>query len=198
MKRIGVTQRVVVVAHRGERRDALDQRWTPFLAACGLLSVPIPNHPPTAEALAEDLRLDGLLLTGGNSLVELGGDAPERDETERALVDWARHRRRPILGVCRGMQFVQRLFDVPLEHVPGHVCARQTVRIGDSVEVVNSYHEFGTRSSAGGLEVWAMAEDGVVEAVRHGSEPLTGIMWHPERIDPFRAQDVALFTRVFA
>jgi gamma-glutamyl-gamma-aminobutyrate hydrolase PuuD len=42
-----------------------------------------------------------------------------------------------------------------------------------------------------------VAADGVVKAVRHSAHPITGIMWHPERIAPFAADDVALFRRVF-
>jgi putative glutamine amidotransferase len=47
------------------------------------------------------------------------------------------------------------------------------------------------------LDVWAVAGDGVVKAVRHSAQPLTGIMWHPERFAPFSSADVALFRRVF-
>ncbi len=43
MKAVGVTQRVELVADYGERRDCLDQAWTQFLAACGLLPVLLPN-----------------------------------------------------------------------------------------------------------------------------------------------------------
>ena len=43
MKPVAITQRVSVVPAYGERRDCLDQAWTKFLAACGLLPVLIPN-----------------------------------------------------------------------------------------------------------------------------------------------------------
>ena len=46
------------------------------------------------------------LLTGG----EDPGTSPPRDDTERALLDWAIGDRLPVFGVCRGLQFVQRYF----------------------------------------------------------------------------------------
>ena len=44
---------------------------------------------------------------------------------------------------------------------------------------------------------WAIADDGVVKAVQHADRSTTGIMWHPERMDPFAPADIALFQRVF-
>jgi putative glutamine amidotransferase len=76
MRTIGLTQRVTVVPEYGERRDALDQRWSDFLSACGYLPVPLPNRPHTAVALAQAAGVGGILLTGGNDPVVLGGDAP--------------------------------------------------------------------------------------------------------------------------
>ena len=63
---------------------------------------------------------------------------------------------------------------------------------------VNSYHHFAAFDSRPPLDVWAVADDGVVKAIRHSAQPITGIMWHPERSAPFSPADVALFRRVFA
>jgi len=57
----------------------------------------------------------------------------------------------------------------------------------------NSYHSLGSRKSAEELLVEARAEDGVIEAVRHSSKKIYGMMWHPERNSPFEKSDVALF-----
>ncbi len=57
---------------------------------------------------------------------------------------------------------------------------------------MNSYHDWGCTSVPSGLETWATADDGVVKAVRWPGLPVVGIMWHPERILPYRAQDVSL------
>ncbi|MBM3531931.1 MAG: hypothetical protein FJX60_02705 [Alphaproteobacteria bacterium] len=190
MRAVAVSQRVDTVPCRGERRDALDQSWTSLLAACDLLALPMPNHPDVAAAMFSDGPV-GLLLTGGNDLARYGGDAPERDETERRLLSIARERGLPVMGVCRGMQVIQDVFDVPLKRIEGHVAIRHRLTgPGGGVEV-NSFHGFGAAGSVPELEVTARAPDGIVEAIRHVREPIIGQMWHPERETPYDAADVA-------
>jgi gamma-glutamyl-gamma-aminobutyrate hydrolase PuuD len=198
MKAVAVTQRVSVVPAHGERFDCLDQGWTKFLAACGLLPVLLPNVIEAALALCEGTGIVGLVLTGGNDLAALGGDAPERDSVENALLDFAERRALPVLGVCRGMQVIQQRFAIPLCRVEGHVAQRQVIRIEGEPREVNSYHHIAAFDSRPPLDVWAVADDGVVKAIRHSAQPITGIMWHPERFTPFSPADVALFRRVFA
>jgi putative glutamine amidotransferase len=72
------------------------------------------------------------------------------------------------------------------------------IRINGGLREVNSYHRFAAFETRAPLEVWAVANDGVVEAVRHSTQPVTGIMWHPERCSPFAAEDVLLFRDSFA
>lgn len=197
MKTVAITQRVTVVPEYGERRDCLDQAWPRFIAACGLLPLPVPNVIEVALAMCGGSDIAGLVLTGGNDLAALGGDAPERDATENALLDAAESRGLPVLGVCRGMQLIQQRCAVPLQRVEGHVTRRQIIHIDGEPMEVNSYHRFAARESRPPLAVWAVADDGVVKAIRHTARPTTGIMWHPERNTPFAANDVALFRRVF-
>ena len=197
VKIVAVTQRVAVVPEYGERRDCLDQAWSRFIAACGLLPLPLPNVVEVALAMFGRSDVAGLLLTGGNDLAALGGDAPERDATENALLAAAESRRLPVIGVCRGMQLIQQRYAVPLRRVEGHVRPRQTIDIDGTATEVNSYHNFGAGESPPPLEAWARARDGVVKAIRHSGQPVTGIMWHPERTTPFAARDIALFRDVF-
>ena len=197
MKTVAVTQRVSVVPAYGERRDCLDQTWARFLTNCRLLPVLLPNVPETALALCEVAGVGGLVLTGGNDLAELGGDAPERDAVERSLLDWAERARIPVLGVCRGMQVIQRRFLNVLDRVEGHVTPRQVIQVDGERCEVNSYHHFASREVRPPLEMWALADDGVVKAVRHSTLPMTGIMWHPERQFPCSPADVGLFRRIF-
>ncbi len=197
MKKVAITQRVSVVPEYGERRDCLDQAWPRFLAACGLMSLALPNVVEVATALCAGADVTGLVLTGGNDLAALGGDAPERDATENALLDLAESRGLPVLGVCRGMQMIQQRCGIPLRRVEGHVTRHQVIRVCGEPTEVNSYHRFAAFESRPPLDVWAVADDGVVKAIRHLDRSTTGIMWHPERMDPFAAADVALFRRVF-
>jgi len=112
MTLVAVTQRVAVEPRHGERRDCLDQAWTRFLLACGLTPMPAPNQQEAALALCTTAPVAGIVLTGGNDLAAYGGDAPERDATEGALIDLAARRGWPVLGVCRGMQMIQERFGI--------------------------------------------------------------------------------------
>ena len=197
MRLVAITQRVAVVPGYGERRDCLDQAWPRFLAACGLLPLAMPNVAEVALAMLRDANVTGLVLTGGNDLAALGGDAPERDATENALLDAAEARGLPVLAVCRGMQLLQQRCAIPLLRAEGHVTPRQNIRIDGQAAEVNSYHRFAASESRPPLDVWAVAADGVVKAVRHSGRPITGIMWHPERNTPFAAADISLFRRAF-
>ncbi len=197
MKIVAVTQRVVVEPVHGERRDCLDQAWVRFLQACGLLPVLVPNFPGLVAPLCDAAAVEGIVLTGGNDLAAYGGDAPERDATEAALLELALTRGWPVMGVCRGMQVIQNRFDVKLRPVEGHVTPRQLIRIEGRETEVNSYHKFGAFETRPPLDVWAVAPDGVVKAVRHESAKMVGIMWHPERLTPFAGRDIAILRRFF-
>lgn len=197
MKRIALTQRVEIIPAYGERRDALDQRWSQFLLHAGLWPIIVPNDPAYVEVILKQETFDGLLLTGGNSLVRYGGEALERDEIESRLLNYAIARKLPVLGVCRGMQMLLDRYGATLQQVSGHTVAQQEINIEGRRVQVNSYHDWGTCEAPSDLEVWARADDGVVKAVRHRRQSLWGIMWHPERCIPFRFEDLALVRRVF-
>jgi gamma-glutamyl-gamma-aminobutyrate hydrolase PuuD len=197
LKRVAITQRVARVEHYAERRDCLDQAWPQFLAACGLLPVVVPNVPDVALELFNSADVAGLVLTGGNDLASVGGDAPERDATEHALIDMAETKSLPILGVCRGMQLLQQRSGIALRRVVGHVMPRQTIRISGEPTLVNSYHHYGASETRSPLDAWAVADDGVIKAVRRADYPAVGIMWHPERMSPFADADIALFRDFF-
>jgi N5-(cytidine 5'-diphosphoramidyl)-L-glutamine hydrolase len=197
MKAVAITQRVSVVPHYGERRDNLDQAWARFLEACGLLPLAVPNVMEVALTLCREQAPAGVVLTGGNDLTACGGDAPERDAVENALLDFAEGSALPVIGVCRGMQMLQHRCGIGLRPVDGHVTREQLISINGQRTAVNSYHRFGAFESRAPLETWAIADDGVIKAVRHASLPMVGIMWHPERYAAPAADDVALFRRVF-
>lgn len=199
MKRlVAVTQRVVEAADVSERRDSLDQRWFPFLSRCHLLPLVLPNHLETAVALLTRFPVDGYLLTGGGDLVRYGGTSPERDEIEKFLLTESAKNGKPLLGVCRGMQAIQEANGTVLGPVQGHVTPHQEIRIDGKRESANSYHRLGTKEATKDFTVWAKADDGVVKAIRHQTRPWCGIMWHPERLNPFTERDIQMIGAFFS
>jgi gamma-glutamyl-gamma-aminobutyrate hydrolase PuuD len=195
--KIAITQRVSEHPELAEKRDGLDQRWLPFIDACGLLPILIPNDKKMAKSLIQELQPDGVLLTGGGDLTKYGGNYPERDQVERALLHYAMAENIPLVGVCRGMQAIQNLFGVPLESVDGHIAEEFEVLIDGKCFMVNSYHNLGSKITVDELAAWAVASDGIIMAIRHSNHPILGIMWHPERIDPFRHDDIQLIANYF-
>ncbi|MCX9450334.1 gamma-glutamyl-gamma-aminobutyrate hydrolase family protein [Vibrio cholerae] len=213
MKRVGITQRVEVVAGYGERRDCLDQAWTVLFGQLGWDLVPVPNGHCDIVAWAQRQGLQGLVLSGGNDLAHLPcaqRTAPERDATEYALLNWASASRLPVLGVCRGMQILNVWLGGKLEPVTGHVACRHPVWPCDNIPQqyvalygytdVNSFHDWGVTqaSLAMNLVPHLWAADGSIEAFVHDSLPWVGIMWHPERDNEnSTVLDLALLKSVF-
>jgi N5-(cytidine 5'-diphosphoramidyl)-L-glutamine hydrolase len=187
----------MVDARYSERRDALDQRWAQFLAAAGMAGVALPNAPELAAQLADRSGIAGIVLTGGDDLAEYGGQAPERDATERTLLQWSQQRKKPLLGICRGMQAIQHVHGVRLHQGEGHVAQTHYILIDGRNRSVNSYHNLVARDSVADLPVWALAPDGAIEAIRHRNLRLAGIMWHPERNTPFDPLDIEFFRSFF-
>jgi len=208
VKRLGITQRVDIVSAYQERRDCLDQRWTSLALALGFLPTPLPNTPPElASRLIEELRLDAILLSGGNTVTGLTPNAadaaPERDRFEHALIDAAISQSVPVLGVCRGMQLINLHFGGHLSPINGHVACRHTLCAKPEFAGMialdgNSYHRWAIVGGQLGAALQPMAHDGEghIEAFRHLHQRIAGIMWHPEREQPLRAIDIDLMKRL--
>ena len=211
MKRIGITQRVETVESYGERRDCLDQQWTTFIEKLPALPLLLPNRHSNPLGLIDGMNLDGVILSGGNTLAEYAAPganaAPERDATEKALVDYCAEKNIPMIGVCRGMQLLNDYFGGRLRQTDGHTAVRHPIELADvnncpefsTAKEVNSFHDLGVfeEGLAPGLQVLAKGPNDSVEAVKHVSLPLWGVMWHPERELPFVDEDLNLFRNVF-
>jgi putative glutamine amidotransferase len=205
MKRLGITQRVENVQHYSERRDCLDQRWSTIALHLGYLPLPLPNlAADQVPQLLDNLQLDGVLLSGGNSITNLEPDsedaAPERDGFESALLEQAIARKLPVIGVCRGMQLINFNLGGRLSPITGHVAERHALTQEGDVQipgVVNSYHNWAIPRDGLAAELTPLAFDlaGNVEAFECSEKNLLGIMWHPEREQPFNTLDTKLIKR---
>lgn len=195
-KLIVVTQRVENIEPIKERRDALSQEWAVLAEACGFTPLLLPNRLSTVQEMLANLPVEGFLLTGGNDLIAYGGDAPERDEVERYLVQTALEKYIPLLGVCRGMQVILDYFGVSLQRVEGHIRVEHAL---DTGETANSFHSWSAVECLAPLVAEARSADGVLEAVGHRDHlRFKGIMWHPERYHPLRNHDVERIKEVFS
>jgi gamma-glutamyl-gamma-aminobutyrate hydrolase PuuD len=192
--RIAISQRRDAVDGRGEERDGLDVRLPSLLWALGFLPLPLVSGVRDPAGYLAGLAPDGVLLSGGNDI----GSALARDALEHAALDHALVHGLPVLGICRGMQFINHYQGGALRPVAGHTAVRHLVSgpllVGDAGREVNSYHDHGLLDADLGtdLQAIAWAADGVVEAIRHCRLPWLGIMWHPERDEPLNEADLEL------
>ena len=135
-----------------------------------------------------------------------GAVCETRDQMETYLFREAvLNQNKPALGICRGIQLFNALLggslyqDLPAElpnsvgHAKGppYDVPAHTVRLlpespfcklaGKDRLEVNSYHHQGINRIAEGLEIMAMADDGLVEAVYLPDRSYVwAVQWHPE------------------
>jgi len=188
VKRIGLTQRVEVVAGYHERRDCLDQSWINLLLELGYMPLPLPNirDKHAITPYLQSLSLDGVILTGGNDLTwtQSPRAAIERDQFEATLIDYFIEQKKAILGVCRGMQMLNVHLGGELIQIDKHVTPSHKIIFSDgSFCDVNSYHDWGIPNDklANKLIALGHSDDGLVEYCKHKTLPITAMMWHPER-----------------
>lgn len=208
-KIIGVTQRVELIEAYGERRDCLDQKWTFFLREIGCVGIPLMNCLTLSELteLDQKIKFDGFILTGGNDVIgcqKSTNTAPERDSFEYELIKFSQKMEIPILGVCRGAQIIGSYYGNNLtrvkQHVGNHEILIEKDFCSEQLREVNSFHNYGfTREDFGdALNVFAYARDNVIEGFFSKAHSIYGIMWHPEREEPFQKLDLELGMKIFA
>lgn len=208
MKRIGLTHRVDYIKSYGERRDSIDQAWYDLILSMEMLPIPLPNLPDDiACKLLDALDLDGIILTGGNSISSLDCNsrdcAPERDAFESAVITYCLERNIPLIGVCRGMQVINHYFGGDFVQVEGHVATQHKIECVDNKfelpATVNSFHSWAIPISNLGNNLNMIAHDsmGNAEAFSHNRDTILGIMWHPEREKEFSSIDINLIKRIF-
>lgn len=196
MIRVGLIQREVVEPETGEVRDALDARWHPFLQECDIVAVPLANEAAVALRQMSAFDCRGLILSGGGDPAPPGEPRGRRDETETQVYAWAKDKGLPVLGICRGMQFLILAAGGVLEKVECHLATTHTIRGPDLNRVVNSFHCRAALTLPENFEALATAGP-VIEAMKDRERPVYGIMWHPERNMPFDKSDIALLRRIF-
>lgn len=191
-----------------------------------------PAEPSVLAAIA--VRLDGVLLSGGGDVdSHTYGEEPlpqcqppeeERDAMEMFFIRSALERRKPLLGICRGIQLlavvrggslyqdIPSQYDRPLRHdhtgaardVVAHAIqidpdSQFAAIVGTTSDGVNSFHHQALRTPGNGVRVVATAEDGIVEAAEMPDYPFViAVQWHPEAMSDDNPTSQRLFAAFVA
>ncbi|WP_029323785.1 gamma-glutamyl-gamma-aminobutyrate hydrolase family protein [Butyrivibrio sp. AE3004] len=168
------------------------------------------------EILREAYELcDGILFTGGHDISPdiygedkkpLCGDiCSKRDEMEGYLLERCLSDEKPLLGICRGIQFINAYlggtlyqdlkseYSSNVEHhmSPPYNRTAHNVEvlkgtklgeiIGEGIHGVNSYHHQAIKVLSPRVEKMAVSEDGLTEAIAVRNHRFAiGVQWHPE------------------
>ncbi|NTU81047.1 MAG: gamma-glutamyl-gamma-aminobutyrate hydrolase family protein [Chloroflexales bacterium] len=182
------------------------------------LLIHLSDDLEVARALYE--RCDGVLLPGGVDIdpayfaeerhPRLGEVDAQRDTVEVALSRWSREDKKPLMGICRGIQVLNVAFggslwqDLPsqlpeaLDHqhntkleiydVEGHRLALEADswlagRLDADEVLANTMHHQAVKDVAPGLRVVGRAPDGVIEALEGtGDHFVVAVQCHPEHL----------------
>lgn len=180
-----------------------------------------PVRIPLDQAPAEQMKVikgcDGVLLPGSRADVDpqrygverdprTNPADPLRDAADRLLLRDAHSMRKPLLGICYGLQSLNVYRKGTLrQHIESFIDhtdrdATHVVRIeptsllahflesalpsgGEPALVVNTSHHQAAATVGNDLRIAAKAPDGVIEALE-GTSPehfVLGVQWHPER-----------------
>lgn len=168
----------------------------------------------------EAIKCDGLLLPGGGDIDPVyygeemnGSDEPDRelDKAQRDILDAFVKAKKPILGICRGMQLINIYFggslhqDLVTRDIHTRKNDNDSIHSVKSVEEgnlfekfygktfnINSAHHQGTKKLGKGLKEVLRSEDGVCEAVIHEELPIIATQFHPERMSYKQRRDDAV------
>lgn len=177
------------------------------------LLLPVSSDP---EVIRSHARLcDGIILSGGadvdpflygeEGILGQGYSMREIDVYDMELFKVALEEKKPVLGICKGLQIINICFggtlyqDIPsqrercIKHTQNTERYQGTHRIrikDDSVlagilpdgTFVNSWHHQAVKDVSPRLTVTAVASDGIVEAAEYMEEDqyVMGVQWHPE------------------
>ena len=194
----------------------LNRDYAAAVTRAGGLPVIGPYAKTDEEAEQWAACADGLLLSGGGDVDPSvyaeenrysDGIDTERDLSEKLLLRAFMKLKKPVLGICRGVQIINAVMggtlyqdiaaEVPgaLTHprsdIPRDGAHKDTVRgdtllhrvFGQSEISVNSRHHQAVKKAAPGMTVCCVSEDGIIEGTEMATEAypfLLGIQWHPE------------------
>jgi gamma-glutamyl-gamma-aminobutyrate hydrolase PuuD len=207
MKKIAITQRLISNDNYYEVREALDTRWAKLFEELDFIPIVLPIDI-NFKKYFKHFQIDGIFLTGGNDLNSLNTNdlSRLRDIFELNLISYGIENEIPIFGVCRGMQIVAKYFESTFKKVKNHVAVNHKLIVSQNskyrdnllkLDIVNSYHNFAIDKIGNNLIISAFSDDKSIEAIEHTKTKVFGQMWHSERQQPYKKEELDLIKTFF-
>lgn len=211
--RIGITTSLNRT-DRGDLEQRLDLRYVHAVERAGGLPILVPMLESQDATLDFAAQIDGLVVSGGPAVLDgLIGELPDdiseteatRVQSDRRILGAFLNARRPVLGICYGMQLASAMgggtiyADVerdagaathsrgrggtehPIELVDG---TRFRQLVGASTLHVNTRHVQAVAEPGTELVISARAPDGTIEALESLDGAFLGVQFHPEGMEP--------------
>jgi putative glutamine amidotransferase len=142
-------------------------------------------------------KIDGVILSGGNDIYFQKKDKNNllRDKFETTVLKYAIKKKIPILGVCRGFQFINNFFEGNQIKIKNHVRVNHEIVIKNyyfkkiTKINVNSFHNFAVMKVNEELKPTGIHKnDQSIEIAESQKLKILCLMFHPERYN--RSQEV--------
>ncbi len=143
---------------------------------------------------AFDVQADGALDGYDGVLISPGPGAPADSGVSEDVIRLCARERKPMFGVCLGMQALAEVFGCTVSHAPTIMHGKTSLveHADDEIfagvanpMVVTRYHSLAVepQSVTGELEVTAWTvDDHIVQAIRHRELPMVAVQFHPESV----------------
>ena len=107
----------------------------------------------------------------------------ELDELDFKIIDYAQKTKKPLLGICRGIQSINVFFEGSLKQdILHHQNEDHFIEWNHKAYLVNSFHHQSIDKLGNDLLILAKSQDGEIEIIKHKNLPILGVQFHPELI----------------
>ena len=166
---------------------SLSKDWIDYASKIGVNLIPYDYN--FKKLKLNKIKIDGLILSGGNNLSTLKKNKENlfRDNHEIKIFKYCLNNKIPILGICRGFQFISSYYKSKIRKCKKHVRTYHKIDINNSNYVnskklhINSFHNFCIFELLNEFKIISICKDKSIEIAECPEKKILCFMFHPER-----------------
>lgn len=213
----------------GRERSFIGRDYILAVEKAGGIPIVLPVITDFSELHRVVQWVDGIILSGGHDVHPfnyneepqrlLDSVSVERDRFDFELVKLSKELKKPLFGICRGLQLINVAFggtlhqDIPsnLPNSAQHsqkskpdiaihtVDVKENTKLHQMIEeteiTTNSFHHQSVKDLAPNFIANAKSKDGLIEGIEmKGDDFIVGVQWHPEMMIENHPRMQKLFT----